>query len=209
MLSFVARKAVGMGVQGSTAASRAIAQRVAFPAASLGGRRSLFIQAHPTPNINSLKFHPGEAVLPTGTMDFPNPRSSLASPLAEAIFKIEGVSSVFFGPDFVTVTKATDDLPWSEIKPDINAAIEDFYSSGKDILTDASALMSSSSVNEDDSEVVQIIKELLDTRIRPSVQVRSATQDCRADATLEATQGQILGQSPTDATSSKWHLYWG
>jgi len=70
------------------------------------------------------------------------------------------------------VTKASDDVPWVELKPDIFAAIEDFYASGVDVLTDASALMSSSSVNEDDSEVVQIIKELLDTRIRPSVQVR-------------------------------------
>jgi len=169
MLRFAVRKAAGLGVQGSTAASRAVAQRGAFPAA-LGGKRSMFIEAHPTPNINSLKFHPNQAVLPTGTMDFPTARSSLASPLATALFGIDGVSSVFFGADFVTVTKARDELPWAELKPGIFEAITDFFESGAPVLTDGSALPSASSIHEDDSEIVQIIKELLDSRIRPSVQ---------------------------------------
>mmetsp|Transcript_14780 Transcript_14780/g.31565 ORF Transcript_14780/g.31565 Transcript_14780/m.31565 type:complete len:111 (-) Transcript_14780:487-819(-) len=69
------------------------------------GRRNMFIEAHPTPNNNSLKFHPGRPVFDKGTRDFANPRTASASPLAECLFKISGVSSVFFGPDFVTVTK--------------------------------------------------------------------------------------------------------
>jgi len=130
----------------------------------------MFIEAHPTPNVNSLKFHPGKPVLPHGTMDFPSARAGMQSPLAKALFRVDGVSSVFFGMDFVTVTKNEDDLSWAELKPEIFAAIMDFYASGSPVVSDAADLPDITTVNEDDSEVVQLIKELLDTRIRPAVQ---------------------------------------
>lgn len=95
----------------------------------------MFIQVEDTPNPNSLKFFPGQSVLENGTMDFPTPASALKrSPLAELIFKIEGVKSVFFGPDYITVTKLDEDVEWKVLKPEIFAAIVDFYSTGLPIL---------------------------------------------------------------------------
>jgi Fe-S cluster biogenesis protein NfuA len=169
MLARAARAAAGR-VRGGAAAGGAILPRSAFPSAFLGAARSMYIEAHPTPNINSLKFHPGKPVLPHGTMDFPNARAGLQSPLAQALFRVDGVASVFFGMDFVTVTKADDELSWAELKPEIFAAIMDFYASGAPVMTDEANMPGTTTVNEDDSEVVQLIKELLDTRIRPAVQ---------------------------------------
>jgi len=131
----------------------------------------MFIEAHPTPNINSLKFHPGRAVLEKGgTKDFPNARAAMASPLAKALFRIDGVSSVFFGPDFVTVSKKDDEIPWGELKPEVFAAIMDYYASGAPILSEGEEASTDTVIHDDDSEVVALIKELLDTRIRPAVQ---------------------------------------
>jgi len=130
----------------------------------------MFIEVHATPNINSLKFHPGRSVLKDGTYDFPNARASMKSPLAKAIFRIDGVSAVFFGPDFVTVTKSSDDLSWGEMKPEIFSAMMDFFASGVAVLDEGEATPSDTLINDDDSEVVALIKELLDTRIRPAVQ---------------------------------------
>lgn len=65
----------------------------------------------------SVKFHPGREVYDKGTIDFPNARSAMVSPLAKALFRIDGVSSVFFGPDFITVTKKDDDASWSVCSP--------------------------------------------------------------------------------------------
>lgn len=130
----------------------------------------MFIETHATPNMNSLKFHPGKPVLKSGTMDFPNRREAMQSPLAKAIFRIDGVDGVFFGPDFITVTKAKDEMPWGELKAEIFAAIMDFYSSGVPILSEGVENSTDTVIHEDDSEVVALIKELLDTRIRPAVQ---------------------------------------
>eukprot|EP00802_Teleaulax_amphioxeia_P011066 Tamp_11096.p1 GENE.Tamp_11096~~Tamp_11096.p1 ORF type:complete len:252 (+),score=53.46 Tamp_11096:1-756(+) len=149
-----------------------------FPAARLPahafggaeGRRSMFIEVHATPNINSLKFHPGRSVLKEGTMDFPNARASMKSPLAKALFRIDGVSAVFFGPDFVTVTKSSDDISWGEMKPEIFSAMMDFFASGAEVVDEDANLPSDTAILDDDSEIVALIKELLDTRIRPAVQ---------------------------------------
>ena len=100
----------------------------------------------------SLKFHPGRTVLDKGTRDFANQRSASASPLAESLFKIKGVSSVFFGPDFVTVTKKDDELEWSEIKPKILSAIMDFYSSGAPILQEDAAQEAAGATAPEDDE---------------------------------------------------------
>ncbi|KAM4749070.1 NFU1 iron-sulfur cluster scaffold homolog, mitochondrial [Rhinophrynus dorsalis] len=131
--------------------------------------RCMFIQTQDTPNPNSIKFIPGRAVLDARTMDFPNPASAYCSPLARHLFRVEGVKSVFFGPDFITITKESEALDWNLIKPDVYATIMDFFSSGLPVVTD-NAPPSDTAASEEDDEVVAMIKELLDTRIRPTVQ---------------------------------------
>ncbi|XP_010544182.1 PREDICTED: nifU-like protein 4, mitochondrial [Tarenaya hassleriana] len=135
-----------------------------------GQRRTMFIQTQSTPNPSSLMFHPGKPVMEVGSADFPNARSAMGSPLAKTIFAIDGVVRVFYGSDFVTVTKS-DDVPWDVLKPEIFAAIMDFYSSGQPLFLDAEvAAAKDTAIHEDDSETVAMIKELLETRIRPAVQ---------------------------------------
>ncbi|XP_068130905.1 NFU1 iron-sulfur cluster scaffold homolog, mitochondrial [Hyperolius riggenbachi] len=131
--------------------------------------RCMFIQTQETPNPNSVKFIPGRPVLEARTMDFPNPASAYCSPLARHLFRVEGVKSVFFGPDFITVTKESEDCDWNLIKPDIYATIMDFFSSGLPVVTE-NAPRTETAPSEEDDEVVAMIKELLDTRIRPTVQ---------------------------------------
>ncbi|XP_026321559.1 NFU1 iron-sulfur cluster scaffold homolog, mitochondrial-like isoform X2 [Hyposmocoma kahamanoa] len=106
---------------------------------------------------------------PGQTMDFPNIGAAQCSPLAKMLFRIEGVKGVFFGPEFITVTKNDDDTEWKFLKPEIFATIMDFFASGLPIVTDAKP-SGDTQINEDDDEIVQMIKELLDTRIRPTVQ---------------------------------------
>ncbi|XP_043464255.1 NFU1 iron-sulfur cluster scaffold homolog, mitochondrial-like [Leptopilina heterotoma] len=133
-------------------------------------RRTMFIQTQDTPNPNSLKFLPGVAVLDKGkTKDFPSLSTAQCSPLAKMLFRIEGVKAVFYGSDFITVTKVDEDTDWNLLKPEIFATIMDFFASGLPILTEEQPIASSEN-NEEDDEIVQMIKELLDTRIRPTVQ---------------------------------------
>lgn len=121
-------------------------------------------------NPNSLKFIPGKPVLETRTMDFPTPAAAFRSPLARQLFRIEGVKSVFFGPDFITVTKENEELDWNLLKPDIYATIMDFFASGLPLVTEETPPPPGEAGSEEDDEVVAMIKELLDTRIRPTVQ---------------------------------------
>jgi Fe-S cluster biogenesis protein NfuA len=114
-------------------------------------------------------FLPGQSVFEGGSADIENARAAMASPLAKALFRIDGVVRVFYGSDFVTVTKS-DDVNWSTLKPDIFAAIMDFFASGEPLFTDKSGLAADTAIHEDDDEVVAMIKELLETRIRPAVQ---------------------------------------
>ncbi|XP_067857150.1 NFU1 iron-sulfur cluster scaffold homolog, mitochondrial isoform X2 [Heptranchias perlo] len=102
-------------------------------------------------------------------MDFSAPRNAFCSPLARQLFRIDGVTGVFFGPDFITITKADNDVEWKLLKPDVYATIMDFFASGLPIMTD-DAPHSDTAPSDEDDEVVAIIKELLDTRIRPTVQ---------------------------------------
>ncbi|KAL7108020.1 hypothetical protein ACP275_06G089400 [Erythranthe tilingii] len=135
-----------------------------------GQRRSMFIQTQSTPNPASLMFYPGKPVLETGTADFPNARSAMSSPLAKTLFGIDGTTRVFFGSDFITVTKS-EETSWDFLKPQIFAAIMDFYSSGQPLIMDSETAASmDTAIHEDDSETVAMIKELLETRIRPAVQ---------------------------------------
>ncbi|KAJ3251888.1 hypothetical protein HDU77_005549 [Chytriomyces hyalinus] len=146
---------------------RKIPQRQSF----LMQLRSLFIQTDSTPNIHSLKFRPGVAVAPTSsTHEFMTARAAMTSPLAKRIFRIDGVKGVLLGPDFITVTKQ-EDAEWQLMKPDLYASIMDHYSSGQPVLSEGGeGLPADTLITEEDSEVVAMIKELLDTRIRPTIQ---------------------------------------
>ncbi|XP_036676055.1 NFU1 iron-sulfur cluster scaffold homolog, mitochondrial [Drosophila suzukii] len=135
----------------------------------LSGRRSMFIQTQDTPNPDSLKFLPGVDVLGKGnTYDFPNGTTAHSSPLAKLLFRVEGVRGVFFGADFVTISKQ-EGAEWSLIKPEVFAVIMDFFASGLPVLQNAEP-NADTEILEDDDETVMMIKELLDTRIRPTVQ---------------------------------------
>ncbi|XP_053981701.1 NFU1 iron-sulfur cluster scaffold homolog, mitochondrial-like [Hylaeus volcanicus] len=133
-------------------------------------KRTMFIQTQDTPNPNSLKFLPGIKILEPGqTKDFPNATEAYCSPLAKILFRVEGVKSVFFGPDFITITKVDEDVEWKLLKPEIFAVIMDFFATGLPVLNEERPA-ADTQINEDDDEIVQMIKELLDTRIRPTVQ---------------------------------------
>lgn len=129
----------------------------------------MFIQTETTPNPATLKFLPGETVLGSGTADFPSPDTGASSPLARRIFAVEGVTGVFLGRDFVTVTKA-DDQPWDHLKPSVLGAIMEHFQSGAPAI-EGEAPQSAGHAAHDgpDNEIVGQIKELLDTRVRPAV----------------------------------------
>ncbi|KAG7334155.1 hypothetical protein KOW79_002562 [Hemibagrus wyckioides] len=129
--------------------------------------RWLSVYTEDTPNPRSLKFLPGKPVLGTGTLDFPNSNSADCSSLARNLFQVEGVKSVFFGPDFITLTK-TNDVEWADIKQHAIEIIIKFFESGEPVTTGVTHPESNASEEED--EIVSMIKELLDTRIRPTVQ---------------------------------------
>ncbi|XP_072293428.1 NFU1 iron-sulfur cluster scaffold homolog, mitochondrial [Eucyclogobius newberryi] len=131
-------------------------------------RRTMSIQTQDTPNPRSLKFLPGKAVLGSGTLDFPSSSTAECSTLARHLFDIEGVKSVFFGPDFITLTKTDEEVEWTDIKRHAVEIITKFLESGDPVTT--GAIHNESSHCEDDDDIVSLIKELLDTRIRPTVQ---------------------------------------
>ncbi len=136
----------------------------------------MFIQTEATPNPEVLKFLPGRDVLGEGTREFKSAEEADASPLAQAIFDVGGVSRVFFGADFVTVTKGPGDLGWPQLKPPVLAAIMDHFTSGQPLLRDgdtAAAQLDGAhgegAYEGDTAQIVAEIKDLLDTRIRPAV----------------------------------------
>ena len=128
----------------------------------------MFIQTEQTPNPATLKFLPGRTVLSGGTAEFTSQQDAQASPLAQRLFAIEGVAGVFFAQDFITVTRAQD-KDWSTLKAAILSAIMEHFQSGDTILDDDASLIPNEMNDEQDSEVVTKIKELLDTRVRPAV----------------------------------------
>jgi Fe-S cluster biogenesis protein NfuA len=128
----------------------------------------MFIQTEATPNPATLKFLPGRAVLENGTLDLRGREDAAQSPLAERLFGIGGVSGVFFGSDFISVTK--DSGEWQQLKPMILGAIMEHYMSGAPLLSNA---MEDTGADEffepTDAETVATIKELIETRVRPAV----------------------------------------
>ncbi|KJC47372.1 iron transporter [Bradyrhizobium sp. LTSPM299] len=133
----------------------------------------MFIQTEATPNPATLKFIPGRTVLDSGTLEFSTPESATRSPLAERLFAVSGVTGVFYGADFVTVTKADGD--WQHLKPAILGAIMEHYMSGAPLLADGTAGSDDARdeedefFNEEDAETVAQIKDLIETRVRPAV----------------------------------------
>ena len=129
----------------------------------------MFIQTESTPNPATLKFLPGQTVLEAGTADFPSPEAAEKSPLAARVFAVSGVTGVFFGNDFVTVTKA-EDVDWDHIKPAILGAVMEHYQSGQPVMGSGQTTNSGHAEHSgEDAAVVGQIKELLDTRVRPAV----------------------------------------
>lgn len=129
----------------------------------------MFIQTEATPNPATLKFMPGQAVMGAQPpADFPNSEAAEASPLASALFALEHVTGVFFGADFITVTK--DDAEWQHIKPAILTTIMDHFVSGLPVMPQREV---EKAAQEDeagpDAEIIGAIKQLLDTRVRPAV----------------------------------------
>lgn len=130
----------------------------------------MFIQTEATPNPATLKFLPGRTVLEQGTLDITDAGQAAVSPLAERLFAIEGVSGVFFGSDFVTVTKNAGE--WQHLKPSILGVIMEHFLSGAPVLRDGGTMQQDAGEEffaEEDAATVATIKELLDTRVRPAV----------------------------------------
>lgn len=127
----------------------------------------MFIQTEQTPNPATLKFLPGREVMPSGTADFPSLEGARRSPLASALFAVDGVRGVFFGSDFVTVSKA-EDRDWQLLKPAILAVIMDHFTSGQPLFV-AGGEQGEAPASAEQGEVVAQIKELLETRVRPAV----------------------------------------
>src|SRR3954465_3142413 len=126
----------------------------------------MFIQTEETPNPATLKFLPGRAVVEQGSVDFASPEGAARSPLAERLFKVEGVERVFLGQDFVTITKS-DKKDWAVLKPALLGVIMEHFVSGQPVLLETGAAVVES--GEEDDEIVAQIKELLETRVRPAV----------------------------------------
>ena len=129
----------------------------------------MFIQTEATPNPATLKFIPGKSVAPGVPREYRGPDEAAESPLAQRLFEVEGVTGVFLGADFITVTKSGDS-DWHRLKPAVLAAIMEHFTAGRPvILAEAGADRNTAETEEEDDEVVAQIKELLETRVRPAV----------------------------------------
>ena len=126
----------------------------------------MFIQTEQTPNPATLKFLPGRTVLEEGTADFTDASDAQTrSPLAARLFQVEGVSAVFFGREFITITKS-EEKEWHVLKPALLGAIMEHFTAGRVVMNAAAATEADGA---EDDEIVSQIKELLDTRVRPAV----------------------------------------
>lgn len=131
----------------------------------------MFIQTEATPNPATLKFLPGKPVLDNGTLDMRSRDDAAKSPLAERLFGIDGIDGVFFGSDFITVSKASGE--WPQLKPAILGAIMEHFMSGAPLLRDGETGASGADEDEffapEDADTVATIKDLIETRVRPAV----------------------------------------
>jgi len=129
----------------------------------------MFIQTEATPNPATLKFLPGRPVLESGTLDIQSKEAAAQSPLAERLFEIPNITGVFFGADFISVTKTAGD--WHQIKPAILGAIMEHFMSGAPLLRGeiTGAAAADEFFEQADAETVATIKDLIETRVRPAV----------------------------------------
>ncbi len=130
----------------------------------------MFIQTEATPNPATLKFLPGRPVLETGTLDMSSKEAAVQSPLASRLFDLPNIGGVFFGSDFISVTKTDGD--WQQMKPAILGAIMEHYMSGAPLLTDDAQPAQSPTdefFDDKDADTVATIKDLIETRVRPAV----------------------------------------
>ena len=127
----------------------------------------MFIQTEHTPNPATLKFLPGREVMAAGTADFRDTEAAARSPLARRLFEVPGVTGVFFGSDFITVT--APDADWAELKTEILAGIMDHFTSGQPVVDPGAEAMVGADAAGEEDEIAAQIKELLDTRVRPAV----------------------------------------
>ncbi len=128
----------------------------------------MFIETERTPNPSTLKFLPGRPVSPGGTVGFVNAEDAAASPLATALFALGDVDGVFFGHDFVSVSKAEGSADWSALKTQVIGVLVDHFSSGAPVMA-GEATAATIADDPEDADIVDQIKDLLDTRIRPQV----------------------------------------
>ena len=134
----------------------------------------MLIRTEQTPNPATRKFLPGQTVMDTGSRDFPDAQSAQSSPLAAALFDTGLVEGVFFGRDFISVTAAPG-VPWNDLEPDVVGILLDHFVSGAPLFNSASAagiqVADAPAVDEDpaDAEIIDQIKELIETRVRPAV----------------------------------------
>jgi Fe-S cluster biogenesis protein NfuA len=131
----------------------------------------MFIETEVTPNPTTLKFLPGRPVMTHGTLDIRDVADAGRSPLAQALFAVDGVSGVFFGRDFISVTKSNGD--WADLKPVILGAIMEHFITGEPLL-DGKCEETGQGDNEeffayDDAETVDTIKKLIESHVRPAV----------------------------------------
>jgi Fe-S cluster biogenesis protein NfuA len=128
----------------------------------------MFIQTEATPNPATLKFLPGKPVLETGTLDMRDKDAAAQSPLAQRLFDIPNVNGVFYGSDFISISKDGGD--WQQIKPAILGAIMEHYMGGGPLLAqDAQDAAVDEFFDAADAETVATIKDLIETRVRPAV----------------------------------------
>jgi Fe-S cluster biogenesis protein NfuA len=137
-------------------------------ALNLESENKMFIQTEETPNPLTLKFLPGREVLKNGSVDYRSEEEALNSPLASALFNVEGVVGVFFSDDFITISKR-DDKDWQLMKPGILGVIMEHFTSNKPIINSDEHDNLDAAPQEEDDEIVSQIKELLYTRVRPAV----------------------------------------
>ncbi len=127
----------------------------------------MFIQTEATPNPETLKFLPGREVMQDGSADYRDAEAAAQSPLATRLFAIDGIKGVFLGSDFISVTKG--EAEWQHLKPEILGAIMDHFMSGSAVIEGDGEAAIAEDFDDKDIAVVETIKELLDTRVRPAV----------------------------------------
>ena len=128
----------------------------------------MFVQTEITPNPLTLKFIPGRIVMDDGTRFFKNIEEAKDSPFAKKLFNIEGIEGVFFGSDFITITKKQE-VNWDTLKPLVLGVISDFYSSNEKIIKKSESNQNQKKESSKDTDIVKKIKELIETRVRPAV----------------------------------------